>query len=227
MEAEVLYKDRYLLLCRKPVGVLSEASGGGGKASPEAGMPEILNAMGFEKVYPVHRLDRAVGGLMVFALDGKTAAGLSVLVAERGMTKEYLCVVHGTPGETSGRFTDLLFKDARKNKSFVVQRMRRGVKQAVLDYRVLDADAETPWGRCSLVRVSLVTGRSHQIRVQFASRGMPLVGDGKYGGSDNGAEIALYSARIAFTHPITGKPVDVSLPMPDGAPWDSFAEKGE
>ena len=136
-------------------------------------------------------------------------------------------MVHGTPTEISGRFTDLLFKDARKNKSFVVQRMRRGVKQAILDYRVLDADAETPWGRCSLVRVSLVTGRSHQIRVQFASRGMPLVGDGKYGGSDNGAEIALYSVRIAFTHPITGKTVDVSLPMPDGAPWDSFAKKGE
>ena len=121
--------------------------------------------------YPVHRLDQGVGGLMVFARGPKAAAELSILIAQGQLSKEYLALVHGGPEDTEGRMEDLLWKDSRKNKVYVVSRQRAGVKKAALRYRVLRK------GEKSLVRVYLQTGRSHQIRVQFASRGFPLVGD--------------------------------------------------
>lgn len=219
----ILYIDKWLLLCEKPVGVLSEAS------PTEENMPVLiadeLRARGERtEVYAVHRLDRAVGGLMVFARDSATAGKLSALIAQRDMTKQYLCVVHGTPTAAQGELCDLLFKDAARNKTFVVKRMRRGVKQATLTYRTLSPARATAWGDCSPVLVTMGTGRSHQIRVQFSSRALPLLGDGKYGGSDNGTDIALWSHRIAFVHPRTGKTVDISLPPPAGAPWDTFAD---
>lgn len=217
MAIRILRQDKYLLVCEKPVGVLSEAS------ETDAGnMPALLAAcpgVG-RQIYPVHRLDRGVGGLMVYAKDAKTASVLSALIAQRAMVKSYYCLVHGMPADAEGRLTDLLYKDARQGKSFVVKRMRRGVKQAALCYRVLRKDVPTPWGRASLLGVTLETGRSHQIRVQFSSRGMPLIGDGKYGGSDNGVDIALWSCQLAFVHPVTGENVDVWLPPPRKAPWD-------
>lgn len=217
---KIMYIDKWLLLCEKPVGVLSEAS------DREENMPallaEELTARGERgEVFPVHRLDRAVGGLMVFARDSATAGKLSALIAERQMTKQYLCLVHGAPAEPEGELRDLLFKDSTRNKTFVVKRSRRGVKEAWLTYRALSSAAPTPWGDCSPILVTMGTGRSHQIRVQFSTRGMPLVGDGKYGGSDNGTDVALFSHRIAFTHPKTGKTVDFSL-TPSGMPWELF-----
>lgn len=217
----ICYIDKWLLLCEKPVGVLSEAS------PSEDNLPARLNAALAERgemgeVFPVHRLDRAVGGLMVFARDSATAGKLSALIASREMTKQYLCLVHGAPAEGEGELRDLLFKDSTRNKTFPVKRMRRGVKEAWLTYRALSPAAPTPWGECSPILVTMGTGRSHQIRVQFSSRGMPLLGDGKYGGSDNGVSVALWSHRIAFTHPRTGKTVDVSLPTPSASPWDLF-----
>ena len=219
---QILYLDKWLLLCEKPVGVLSESS------DSDENMPtmlgEALRARGERgEVYPVHRLDRAVGGLMVFARDSATAGKLSALIADRRMTKQYLCLVHGAPAETEGELRDLLFKDSTRNKTFVVKRSRRGVKEAWLTYRALSSAAPTPWGDCSPILVTMGTGRSHQIRVQFSTRGMPLVGDGKYGGSDNGTTVALFSHRIAFTHPRTGKTVDVSL-TPSGMPWELFGD---
>jgi len=220
---QICYLDRWLLLCEKPVGVLSEAS------PTEENMPALiadeLRARGERtEVYAVHRLDRAVGGLMVFARDSVTAGKLSALIAERKMTKQYLCLVHGIPEVSEGELCDLLFKDTARNKSFVVKRMRRGVKQATLTYRALSPARATAWGDCSPILVTMGTGRSHQIRVQFSSRSLPLLGDGKYGGSDNGADIALWSHRIAFAHPRTGKSVDISLPPPDALPWSLFAD---
>ena len=218
----IVYLDKWLLLCEKPVGVLSEAS------ETEANMPallgEALRARGERgDIFAVHRLDRAVGGLMVYARDSATAGKLSALIAERQMVKQYLCLVHGAPGEAEGELRDLLFKDSTRNKTFVVKRMRRGVKEAWLTYRALSPAAATPWGECSPILVTMGTGRSHQIRVQFSSRGMPLLGDGKYGGSDNGVSVALWSHRIAFDHPRTGKRVDTALP-PEGSPWDLFGD---
>ncbi len=221
----IRYIDKWLLLCDKPVGVLSEAH------EREANMPallaEALSAQGEKNtdIYPVHRLDRAVGGLMLYARDAVTAGKLSALVAGREMTKQYICLCHGTPTPTEGEMRDLLFKDSARNKSYVVKRARRGVKEAVLTYRTLAPAAPTAWGECSPVLITMGTGRSHQIRVQFSFRGLPLLGDGKYGGSDNGAPVALRSYRIAFAHPRTGRPVDVTLPPPAEGIWADFLQE--
>ena len=133
------------------------------------------------------------------------------------LTKEYLAVLRGTPAQDEATLTDLLFRDAAHNKSYVVKRMRKGVRQASLSYTVQgEADGLT------LVRVQLHTGRTHQIRVQFSSRGLPLLGDIRYG-SKADCSPALWSTRLALTHPVTGKPIDVSCPPPDAWPWNLFA----
>lgn len=175
-----LYTDNDIAVCIKPVGLDSEA-----------GVPEkIKEALGGE-VYPIHRLDKNVGGVMIYARNKAAAAALSKAVQEGAMVKEYVAMVHGTPPE-QGDWEDLLWKDSGKNKVFVVKRQRNGVKKARLVYRVLKAGAN------SLVRIRLHTGRSHQIRVQFSSRGYPLVGDHKYGSRDARTEPMLFSCCITF-----------------------------
>jgi 23S rRNA pseudouridine1911/1915/1917 synthase len=151
----------------------------------------------------VHRLDRGVGGVMVFAKRQDVAAKLSVAVAERRMTKQYLAVVHGSPAESEGIFQDLLYKDSAKGKSFVVDRERKGVKDASLEYKVLRR-LEDP--KRTLVAIELFTGRTHQIRVQFASRGLPLCGDRRYGApAESGRILALASVLLEFYHPYTNE----------------------
>lgn len=177
---EILYSDRDLVVCIKPVGLDSEIQ------LPAA----IKEALGGE-VFPIHRLDMNVGGVMVYARTKQAAAALSKAVQEGTMVKEYVAVVHGTPPE-AGDWEDLLWKDSKKNKVFVVKRQRAGVKKARLEYRLLKS------GETSLVRVRLHTGRSHQIRVQFSSRGYPLVGDHKYGSRDERTEPMLFSCCITF-----------------------------
>ena len=177
---QILYADRQLAVCLKPVGLDSE------KEVPQA----LTEALGGE-VFPIHRLDQNVGGVMVYARTKAAAAQLSKAVQEGSMVKEYVAMVHGTPPE-AGDWQDLLFKDSRKNKVFVVKKERRGVKKARLEFRRLKAGEE------SLVRIRLHTGRSHQIRVQFASRGFPLVGDHKYGSRDGRTAPLLFSCRLEF-----------------------------
>lgn len=176
----ILHCDRDLAVCIKPVGVDSEAE-----------VPEALKAELGGDIFPIHRLDKNVGGVMVYARTKSAAATLSKAVQEGSMIKEYVALVHGTPPET-GDWEDLLFKDSRKNKVFVVKKERKGVKFARLEYRTLRGGAQ------SLVHIRLHTGRSHQIRVQFASRGFPLVGDHKYGSRDNATAPMLFSCRIRF-----------------------------
>ena len=183
---EILYSDKNIAVCVKPVGLDSE------KEVPAA----LTEALGGES-FPVHRLDRNVGGVMVYARHRQAAAALSRAIQEGSMVKEYVAMVHGTPPER-GDWTDLLWKDSQKNKVFVVKRMRGGVRQARLEFDLLRG------GETSLVHVRLHTGRSHQIRVQFASRGFPLVGDHKYGARDIAPVPMLYSCRITF--PWQGKP---------------------
>ena len=144
---------------------------------------------------------------------------LPAAVAERRVTKEYLAVLRGRPAEDAATLTDLLFRDAAKNKSYVVKRMRKGVREASLEYVTLGSTEEL-----TLVRVRLHTGRTHQIRVQFSSRGLPLLGDIRYG-SKAPCTTALWSYRMAFTHPVTGKVVDVTCPPPDAWPWTLFPLK--
>ena len=178
---KILYTTPDLVVCRKPVGVDSEH-----------GLPELLARELGGSFYPVHRLDLGVGGLMVFARNKQAAADMGGLIARGELQKEYLALVHGCPEEPEGRMEDLLWKDSRKNKVFVVKRPRAGVRPAALRYRVVKPGDE------SLVRVYLETGRSHQIRVQFASRGFPLVGDHKYGSRSRETQIRLFSAALEF-----------------------------
>ena len=193
---ELLYSDRDLVVCIKPVGLDSESE-------VPAALKELLGG----EIFPIHRLDKNVGGVMVYARTRQAAAALSKAVQEGTMVKEYVAMVHGTPPET-GDWTDLLFKDSSKNKVFVVKKERKGVKKARLEFQTLSAGEE------SLVRIRLHTGRSHQIRVQFSSRGFPLVGDHKYGSRDEKTEPMLSSCRITF--PYRGETV-VFEKLPDWA----------
>ena len=177
---EILYSDRELAVVIKPVGLDSEQE-----------VPAAIRAELGGEVFPIHRLDKNVGGVMVFARTKQAAASLSKAVQEGTMVKEYVAMVHGTPPE-NGDWTDLLWKDSKKNKVFVVKRERGGVKKARLEFKTLSA------GETSLVHIRLYTGRSHQIRVQFSSRGFPLVGDHKYGSRDEKTEPMLFSCRLTF-----------------------------
>ena len=177
---ELLYSDRDMGVCVKPVGLDSE---------PE--VPAALTAQLGGTLFPIHRLDKNVGGVMVYARTKPAAAALSKAVQEGSMVKEYVAIVHGTPPE-EGDWEDFLFKDSRKNKVFAVKKERKGVKYARLEFKRLTA------GETSLVRIRLHTGRSHQIRVQFANRGFPLVGDHKYGARDDHTAPRLFSCKITF-----------------------------
>ena len=182
---EILYSEKDFVVCIKPVGVDSEHE-----------LPAMLQETLPGEIYTLHRLDKNVGGVMVYARTKPAAAALSKAIAQGEMVKEYVALVHGAP-LPEGDWEDLLFKDSRKNKVFVVKRQRNGVKAARLTYQCIKA------GEQSLVRIRLYTGRSHQIRVQFSSRGFPLVGDHKYGSRDEIKEPMLYSCRITF--PYKGK----------------------
>ena len=175
---EILYSDRDLYVIVKPVGMDSEHE-----------VPAALEG----ETFPIHRLDKNVGGVMVYARTKQAAAALSKAVQEGSMVKEYVAMVHGTPPE-SGDWEDFLFKDSRKNKVFAVKKERKGVKYARLEFDRRSAGEE------SLVHIRLHTGRSHQIRVQFASRGFPLVGDHKYGARDNTPAPMLFSCSLRFPH---------------------------
>jgi len=191
---EILYSDHHIVVCIKPVGLDSEKD-----------LPENLKEQFGGEIFTVHRLDQNVGGVMVYARTKQSASQLSKAIQEGTMVKEYVARVHGTPPE-GGDWEDLLFKDSRKNKVFVVNRQRNGVKKARLTYHLLSN------GENSLVRIRLYTGRSHQIRVQFASRGFPLVGDHKYGAKDDRKNPMLFSCCITF--PYKGQTVSYSA-MPD------------
>ena len=162
-------------------------------------MVTLLKELTKGEIYPVHRLDKDVGGVMVYAKSKKAAAELSKQAGDRTMKKTYLAFIHGSPEEKSGMLEDLLFFDKSKNKSFVVNKERRGVKKALLNYKVISEKDGN-----ALVEVELLTGRTHQIRVQFASRKMPLFGDKRYGAKDDSKIIALWSKEISFIHPATG-----------------------
>ena len=198
---EILFSDPQIAVCIKAVGLDSETD-----------VPQALRQQLGGDIFPLHRLDKNVGGVMLYARTRAAAAKFSRLIQEGLLVKEYVAQVHGAPPD-EGDLNDLLWKDSAKNKVFVVKRERRGVKKARLTYRVIRS------GECSLVRVRLYTGRSHQIRVQFASRGFPLVGDHKYGSRDEATAPMLYSCCLTFPH--QGREMKFeSLP-----PWAQSSEK--
>ena len=201
---EFLFSNKDIAVVLKPVGLDSE------QEVPAA----IVSALGGE-VFPIHRLDKNVGGCMVYARSKKAAAALSRAVQEGQMQKEYVALVHGVPPER-GDWQDLLWKDSSKNKVFVVKRQRKGVKDARLEFTRLSGSDP------SLVRILLHTGRSHQIRVQFASRGYQLWGERKYSTRDDPCELALFSQKIGFFHPKTGEWMEFRHEPPSAFPWDCF-----
>lgn len=206
---EILYQDKDIIVCIKPPRVLSTDEPGG--------MPDLVRqALGNANadVRTVHRLDRVVAGLMVLARNAKSASELSRQIREDGFAKEYLAVVHGRPEAPESTLTDLLMRDKQARMTKVVSAPAKGVQEAVLHYRVLSQAEDI-----SKVHIQLVTGRTHQIRVQFSSRGMPLVGERKYAVLEDDCEIALWSYRLAFTHPTTGQAMAFIKQPPDIYPW--------
>lgn len=206
---ELVYQDRDIVVCVKQPRVLSTDEPGG--------MPELVReALGDEHadVRTVHRLDRVVGGLMVLARSASAASELSRQIREDQFEKEYLAVVHGSPEYDAGKLWDLLIRDKARRMTMVAAEEGKGVQPASLTYRVLKRK-----NGLSRVRIKLQTGRTHQIRVQFASRGLPLVGERKYSTLEDPCEIALWSYRLAFKHPATGVPVEFTLEPPAVYPW--------
>ncbi len=222
----ILYEDAYLIVCEKEPGVLSAPNGNGEGKDMLSLLAALFAARGESTVpYPVHRLDRPTGGLMVFAKDQKSAAALSAAAAGEGMKKEYLAVLEGVPDKAQGELCDLLFFDRQRDKSYVVQRQRTGVKEARLTYEVLAT--RLPDEACpiplSLVRVRLLTGRTHQIRAQFAARRLPLYGDTRYGATTRG-RMGLLAATLTFPHPKDGQTMRFALPMPKESPFLLFED---
>ena len=206
---EIIYQDKDIVVCIKPAGVLSTDEPGG--------MPDLVRAaIGDTNVRTVHRLDQTVSGLMVLARRSKAASELSRQIREGQFEKEYLAVIHGDPGEDSGIYRDLLFRDKQERKTYIVQESGKDVQEAVLDYRVISHSEGL-----TCVRIRLHTGRTHQIRAQFSGRGLPLVGDKKYGIAEDKCNIALWSYRLAFLHPYTGKPMEFTMVPPQVYPWSS------
>lgn len=206
---ELIYLDKDIVVCVKPPRVLSTDEPGG--------LPELIReALGDPKadVRTVHRLDRVVSGLMVLARSAKAASELSRQIREDEFHKEYLAVVHGRPEDTRGTYRDLLLRSKPERKTYVVQEPGKGVQEAILDYELLKTVEDL-----SRVRIHLQTGRTHQIRAQFSSRGLPLVGDRKYSLLEDNCEIALWSHKIGFTHPTTGKRMTFSKEPPEVYPW--------
>ena len=208
---EFLYLDEHIAVCVKPARVLSTDEPGG--------MPELVrNALGEPDadVRTVHRLDRVVSGLMVLARSAAAASELSRQIRDDQFGKEYLAVIHGCPDSPAGRLTDLLLRNKQERKTYIVQEPAKGVQEAILDYQVLNTANEL-----SRVRIQLITGRTHQIRAQFSGRGMPLVGDRKYSLLEDPCEIALWSYRLSFSHPVTGQAMEFTLEPPEIYPWTS------
>ena len=208
---EILYKDEHIVVCIKPARVLSTDEPGG--------MPELVRqALQDENadVRTVHRLDRVVSGLMVLARSPEAASELSRQIREDQFQKEYLAVIHGCPDSPAGRLTDLLLRNKQERKTYIVDAPGKGVQEAILEYQVLHAAHGL-----SRVRIQQLTGRTHQIRAQFSGRGMPLVGDRKYSTLEDPCEIALWSYRLAFSHPATGMPMEFIMDPPAVYPWTS------
>ena len=220
-EIKIIHEDRDIIVCVKPCGVLSQADESGGNNMVSL-LEEHVRQQGHTPyIAVVHRLDAGVGGVMVYAKSKPAAAKLSAMVADKQQFEKcYFAAVCGRPSEKEGVYRDLLFKDTHLSKSFVVDRVRKGVKEASLEYKTICYNEEED---LSLVKIILHTGRTHQIRVQFSSRLTPLSGDKKYGARDGRTGIGLWSHSLKFLHPITRKEMYFSA-LPEREVWDFFKE---
>ena len=187
----ILYDSKDFVVCEKNAGLVSEYS-----ENAASSLPSLLSQqLGIEKLYTVHRLDREVGGAIVYAKTQNAAAELTKQITDGSLKKEYIAVVSGRLPEDEARLCDLLFHDRQKNKTYVVKKKRAGVKEAILEYKLLLYNAEE---NLSTLKIRLLTGRTHQIRVQLASRGFPICGDRKYGSALHVKPIRLHSYLLSF-----------------------------
>lgn len=217
----ILFKNKDFIACVKPQGIPSQPDPSGCVDMTALLSEELIKNGEKSDIFVVHRLDRSTGGLIIYARNKEAAAAFSRLVAEKdGFQKEYLAVISGRPENESGNMTDYLFKDSAQKKAFVVKSERKGAKLASLDYEVkntVQIDEKT----FSLLRITLNTGRFHQIRAQLSSRGMPIYGDGKYGSREKAPNFALWASKITFTY--KGKRYEFeSAPDLDQKPWNLF-----
>lgn len=209
---QIIHLDESFVVCLKPARVLSTDEPGG--------MPELVrNALGDPDacVRTVHRLDRVVSGLMVLARTPQAASDLSRQIRDNLFRKEYQSVVYGILPDSTGTMVDLLLRNKPERKTYVVSQMAKGVQEAILDYKVISTSHNL-----SKVQILLRTGRTHQIRAQFSSRKFPLVGDRKYSLNEDRCEIALWSSRLEFAHPVTGASLEFSAEPPEEYPWNLF-----
>lgn len=214
MEIPVVYQDNTLLVCEKPAGVPSESPG----------LPDIVALQTGINVFPVHRLDQGTGGVIILAKSSDICSRLQKLFQSGLVKKEYLAVIAGILPAADGIFEDNLFHDRKTNKTFIVKRQRAGVKKASCAWTSLET-VFSGQNSLSLVKIQLHTGRTHQIRVQFASRKYPLVGDRKYGSRITSDYPALWAQKITFPHPlISGKVVIASASPPRVYPWNLFSD---
>ena len=209
---DLIYKDNSIVVAIKPAGVLSTDEVGG--------MPSLVReALGDKTacVKTVHRLDRVVSGLMVLARSPECASEISRQIRDGCFDKSYLAIIHGVPDEKQGRMTDLLLRSKPERKTYVVSERGKDVQEAILDYEVVSEK-----DGFSLVKIKLITGRTHQIRCQFSSRGFPLVGDRKYSTLQDNCNIALWSHELSFTHPESGEQMFFAENPPEEFPWTLF-----
>lgn len=217
---KILFEDKYIIIVEKPVGVMSQLDLNGGDSMPRRISEYLAQSGGYVGV--LHRLDTTTGGVITYSKSEKHTGMLSNLVAGDGYFKEYLCVCEGEMDCNSGLLNDFLYHDKVKNKSYVVKGERKGAKEAKLEYKLLAVGENKKGEKISLLWVHLLTGRTHQIRVQLASRGHALCGDGKYGSRDNGCLASLWSYKCEFVHPVTGKKISVVSKPCESYPWDRF-----
>lgn len=219
MDIQILYEDKDLLFCRKPTGIPSQPG--------PSGQPDLLTALSssYPNIHLIHRLDTPTGGIMVFGLSQRATAKLGSLVQDHSLfKKEYLAVLSKRPQDDSGELRDFLYHDKRANKAYVTDSARKGSKEAILNYKIISTAEDGH----ALALIHLHTGRTHQIRVQFASRGFPLVGDGKYGSREKCPYIGLWAYKLSFDHPITEQNISCAA-KPDISlfPWSLFSESIE
>ena len=170
LSVQLLYTDDSLVVCEKPAGISSESPG----------LPDLIREQEGYAVFPVHRLDLTTGGVCLLARSSSVCTELQRMFQQAQVIKEYYAVVYGVTDSVTGVFEDLLYHDVKTNKTFVVRTERKGVKRASCKWTALQT-TETAEGLMTLLKIRLHTGRTHQIRVQFASRKMPLIGDRRYG----------------------------------------------
>lgn len=209
---DIIFEDKHICICKKMPGMISEFS------DSDTSLAKMLSEQIKSDIFVLHRLDKPVGGAIIYAKTKAAASAFSKMIQENSLEKEYITVIDGKPENLNGTLTHLLFRDKQKNKTYVVKRMRKGVKEAKLNYEVIGTNDSH-----SLIKVHLITGRTHQIRAQFAAEKTPVTGDGKYGSKDNKCTTALWSHKLTFIHPFTNQKITADcLPDFDKYPWSLF-----